>query len=197
MRKDARKKELCHRFVKTGSCEHGSTCKFNHSVEEFLGSSFALFQQEAEFGKKLDIQADCSTPTPFFDTLVTRQCVLHMHGNGVVAVCVAREVVAELQEASGAEMCKVEFNEVEGVIPVGHELCRLSCDNRTIVVKCPLPGKLIEVNESLLQGTAAVQLLMSPEHRERNGYLALLQISESYQAIAHRFFHKRLTTRGV
>jgi glycine cleavage system H protein len=72
---------------------------------------------------------------------------------------------------------QLQFAGNEGFAREGEVLLHIECDGSTIPVFMPVDGKIISINEILLEGNH--QLLM--EHPENKGWLALIVPSKPYE----------------
>jgi glycine cleavage system H protein len=72
---------------------------------------------------------------------------------------------------------QLQFAENEGFARQGEILVRIECDGSSIPVFMPVDGKIISINEILLEGNH--QLLI--EHPENKGWLALIVPSKPYE----------------
>jgi glycine cleavage system H protein len=70
-----------------------------------------------------------------------------------------------------------ELADNEGYARQGEVIARIECDGSTIPVHMPVDGKIISVNEILLEGNH--QLLI--DHPENKGWVALIAPSKPYE----------------
>jgi glycine cleavage system H protein len=84
---------------------------------------------------------------------------------------------AMLKVIQASQIFKLEFVDNKGFARRGEVVARLECDGSTIPVHMPVDGKIISLNDLLLEGDPRL-LIDQPENK---GWLALIAPSKPYE----------------
>lgn len=84
-----------------------------------------------------------------------------------------------LKVIQASQIFKLEYVDNKGFARQGEVVARLECDGSTIPVHMPVDGKIISLNDMLLEGNA--QLLI--DQPENKGWLALIAPTKPYDRV--------------